>query len=256
MILSCDKNIGLLNIFFDFFDKNWPGCDWPVYVGLEEKEIRAADKIVLRSKASGWAQRVKTYLERLPYHCILLMLDDFIIEDTVNQEKISDMLQIMKEHSDIVNIALSEIYDKRNVVSGFEGLRQRPAKGNYLLNLQMGFWRKDALFQLLKDHETPWQTELYGSIRARKWRDYRFLCLESDQGMPVKYNRGWLIVRGEWNGDEIRRLNLACYGNEIFDGKNIMYLGYEKIKTAFIRRIVRRLGILKRQFLSWFQIYI
>ena len=50
--------------------------------------------------------------------------------------------------------------------------------GNYLVNMQVGFWRTDELIKLLRDTENAWQAELYGSIRARKNKDRKFLYLK------------------------------------------------------------------------------
>lgn len=35
LVLSCDKNVGVLKIFFDFLRKNWPDCPYNVYLGME-----------------------------------------------------------------------------------------------------------------------------------------------------------------------------------------------------------------------------
>jgi hypothetical protein len=106
----------------------------------------------------------------------------------------------------------------------------------------------------MREDEAPWQTELYGSIRARKLKDKEFLCLPTDENSPYKYGRGWLMVRGAWNGNEIIRLNLQNYTKDIFDGKDIIYSNFMPISLH--KRIVRRMGILYRQLLSDINIYI
>ena len=256
LVLSCDKNISVLNIFFQFLKENWPQCDMPIYVGLEKGEIQVEGCDVLHSDETQWAKRVKGYLESMECQFVLLILDDFIIEEKVDNKKVESFCKIMLDNPNIVNISMADIYDPRNMATEFDDLVERKKNGNYLLNMQIGIWNREILLSLLKDKENPWQTELYGSIRARKLRNKRFLCLDDDKHMPIKYNRGWLIVRGAWNGNEIKRLHLEKYAENIFDGKNINYFGYDNIPIPMWNRIVRRMHISIRQILSWFGIYL
>ena len=62
------------------------------------------------------------------------------------------------------------------------------------------------------------------------------------------------MVRGIWNGNEIKRLGLEKYAKEIFDGKDIQYSGLMHID--FIPRVKRRLQIEYRKLISHFGIYI
>lgn len=253
LVLSCDKNIGVLKIFLDFFYKNWLTCILPVYIGLEEYNLEYPNCVTLNSKETFWAARVKDYLKRINTPYVLIMLDDFIIEEVVNDKTLFDTINHMMDNPEIVNMTLSNIPDSKNQTSLYKGFYKRHWAARYLLNMQVGVWKTNVLFSLLEDNESPWQTELYGSIRARKLKKYSFYCIVDNSFMPIKYNNGWLIVRGAWNGNEIIRLNLTNYGTEIFDGKKVLYNGFGKI--SFIPRIIRRTNILLRQFCSWLNIY-
>lgn len=256
IVLSCDKNIGPLKLFMKFFNENWRSCSYPVYVGLEKIMTNFEGAEVINSEEALWGKRIKNYLQNIETEYVLIFLDDFLIEKPVDDKIIESYINILDENPDIATISLADIYDKGNKETEFNSLVERKHNGNYLLNLQVGIWRKSLLINLLMDKESPWQTELYGSIRARKLRNCRFLCLNSDSNMPIQYNRGWLIVRGSWNADEIVRLNLQEYTDCIFDGKDIIYMGYGFIKTDILIRIKRRIAIVIRQLLSWLKIYI
>lgn len=256
LILSCDNNISVLNIFFRFFKENWCSCEMPIYIGLEKKKVRVEGCEVLLSDEKHWAKRIKDYLRKIPTPNVLVILDDFIIEEKVDNNKINEFCQIMVDNPDVVNISLADIYDKKNRKTEFTNLMQRKRTGEYLVNMQVGIWNKEILLSLLRDAESPWQTELYGSIRARKLKNKRFLCLDNDIHMPIKYNRGWLIVRGTWNANEIKRLKLENDTENIFDGKNIMYFNYDHIPISLSDRIIRRAHISIRQALSWIGIYL
>ena len=211
---------------------------------------------VLTSNEGSWGARVKSYLDRIDTDIVMILLDDFLLEEPVDEQRLNQYIHQMQSDTSIANIALADIYDDKNKNFGADFLTIRPKKGWYLLNLQAGLWRRDVLYELLKDEENPWQTEIYGSIRARAYSDYKFLCLKDDQYMPYKYNRGWLIVRGKWNRDEIERLQLQPYWEYLFDGKDIVRFGYKIPQPHLFNRIVTRLKITGRQLLSNFRIYI
>lgn len=254
LVLSCDRNQGLLNIFFDRFKKLWAGCEYTVYLGLEKERYQYPDIICLNSDSKTWAGRLKSYLHKITTEYVLIILDDFILESPVDIKAMNKCLSIIYNDKSIANLALAEIYDKNNKKSKYEYLCIRNCRANYLLNLQVGFWNKNILLRLLKDHETPWETELFGSIRARKFNSYKFMCLSSDEYQPYKYNRGWLMVRGKWNGNEIKRLHLERCAEDFLDGKDIIYS--DLMKISFNTRVIRRLRITIRQFLSYLDVYI
>ena len=254
LVLGCDKNISVLNIFFDFFKKFWPECKYPIYLGLEKSTVRYDGVSTLNSNEKQWAKRIKSYLMSLKEERVLIILDDFIPEAPVDFHKIETYIAYMKENQNIATISLAEIYDKANFPSAYPGLMRRKSRGDYLLNMQVGLWNKSILCALLRDKETPWETELFGSIRARKYAKYQFLCIPSDQNSPYRYGRGWLLVRGCWNGNEIKRLGLESYYKDIFDGKDIIYKGFMQI--SFVQRVIRRLRIIYRKMLSRGGVYI
>lgn len=255
LIMSCDKNHKLLSLFLDFFSKNWADCPYPVYVSTEKRQINHSLAISLNSSTSFWGQRLLECLAAIPTELVILVLDDFLIEKSVNSGAVKDYVDILEQNTNVGCITLANIPDKKNKQSKFSNLLQRDSKGNYLLNTQISIWRKNLLNQIIYPKDTPWQAELYGSIRARKFDDFKFYCLTSDDVMPIKYNRGWLVVRGVWNADEIERLRLEPYLEQIFDGKDIIHLGYDKIRSPLSQRIIQKIGIYSRKFFSIWGVY-
>lgn len=254
LILSCDKNISLLNILFDYLNNNWEDCPFQKFVGLEKKKTMYDGVTTLLSDKNGWGGRFCDYLDEIKTECVMLILDDFLPEKKVDTSMILHYLELIKRNENIATISFADIYDKKNRFDDSVGLCSRPMNGNYLLNLQVGIWRVDVLRRLLKNDESPWQTELFGSIRARQMKDKMFFCLRSDEESPYRYNRGWLMVRGVWNGNEIKRLKLEKYAKDIFDGKDILYS--DLMHIDLVTRLKRRIQIEYRKLLSAFGIYL
>ncbi len=254
LVLSCDKNISLLNIFFDHFSKMWMDCPFQVYIGLEEKDVEYKEVKTLRSDKKGWGGRLIGYLEEIKTDYVMLVLDDFIPERDIDTGSIIHYINMLKKDTSIATISFADIYDSRNAYNEVIGLCRRQPNADYLLNLQVGVWDKKVLKLLLKNNESPWQTELFGSIRARQLKDKTFLCLRSDEMSPFRYNRGWLMVRGIWNGNEIKRLGLEKYANDLFDGKDIQYS--DLMHIDLMTRVKRRVQIEYRKLISHFGIYL
>ena len=103
---------------------------------------------------------------------------------------------------------------------------KRSLKGHAVLTEQMGIWKSSSLLKLLKSGENPWETELYGSERAKAYRKLSLYCVDDNSHSPIRYNNGWLVVRGKWNSIEVERLekklglriDLGSRPSEPFDG--------------------------------------
>jgi len=240
LIFSCDKNVDLLKNFAIQFNRYWNDCKLEKYFCLERSNFIIEGFKTLKSEKKIWSDRVKDYLSQIDTKLVLIMLDDYWIENFVDNEKVEDLISMMEKNSNIGNIAFSNIQDKKDV--GFDDiLIKRSHKGNYLLNLQIGIWNKKLFAKLLHSGENPWQAELFGSIRASKYVDIDFFSLKDDKLMPIPFNRGWLIVQGKWNGYEVEKFRLQ-YGLSIdTKGREVLFSNWHKI--ALLKRVIRRFRI-------------
>lgn len=254
LVLSCDKNIDVCEIFFEQFRKYWKNCKYPVYLGLEQEDFKVKGVQVLQSDVQSWAERVMDYLKKIPSPYVLILLDDFVIEEPVDVGMVDYYTDLIKENCKIANITFENIPDIHNQVSPFTYLQRRTSRANYLVNLQVGLWRKDILLSLLRKKENPWQTEIYGSIRARAYSDYIFLCMDSDDHMPIKNGRGWLIVRGKWNVEELERLQIDK--EQLNSKREFARFNRNDVLVPWYKRIDEVIGSRYRKLLSVFHIYI
>lgn len=254
LVLSCDKNLDVAKLFFEYFSENWKDCKYPVYLGVE-KELPQIDNVnVLQSNEINWAARVRCYLKEIPTPYVLLFLEDFIVEEAVQSDRVAYYADVLEADKKIANITFENIPAKDNEKAQFEHLLLRNSKANYLVNMQVGLWNKEILLALMKDKENPWQTEIYGSIRARKYKDYKFYCMDSDENMPIKNGRGWLVVRGKWNLTEIERLGIdvkKCSNKREFERYS-----REQVLVPRHKRIPEIIGSRYRKRLSHFHIYL
>ena len=207
---------------------------------------------VLNSTRESYSGRLIDYLNYIQSSFVLIILDDFIIENKVDNEILQRYADYIFKNPDVACMSLSG-----GPMEGVEkyqtGVVKRPWNADYLLNLQVAIWDKAVLLSLLKDGESPWQIELFGSFRARKLKNKIFLQLEDSSFMPIVYNGGWLIVKGIWNGNEIKRLKLEKYVNEFLDGKTLKYDNFGRLPKTDVLKI--RWGILIRKLASKLGVY-
>lgn len=216
LVMSCDKNLDVLHLFFKQFEINWNECDVPVYIGLEkitEVNLKKTTYTVINSANFNWGERFKETLSKIPQSTILLFLDDFIIEKPVDSKRIAILVKEMRKNQ-IANISFSIIRtDSKNKKSEeIVGFEKRNCNGRYLVNLQAGLWNKDILMKLIRKTDSPWTAEYYGSIRARKFSDKKFYSQIPGVDSPVIYNNGFLIIQGYVNEEEEKRLEniISC----------------------------------------------
>lgn len=246
LILSCDKNIKLLELFFIFFNKYWQDCPYEIYISLEKcKNINANRKvnIINYNRNMNWSERVKDALNNIPTENVIIMLDDFLIEAKVNNSEIIKLDNVLSENG-IANILLTEIIgentSQKSILSKYA---LRAKYGRYKTALQCGIWNKEILIRLLKDRETPWEFEIFGNIRSFKINE-RFFALEDNSKKPILYNDGFFIVQGKVNKSEKNRL-------ENKHGISLNLEGFEESgpylvrdNTPFLKRITRRVKII------------
>lgn len=251
LIVSCDKNKGVLDIFFDFFKKNWHDCPFDIYLGMEKLNLSYENIHSLCSGKDSFAGRLKEYLKYIGRKYVLIILDDFILEEKVYNIDIQYYYKLISSDDKIANISLVWIDEKSEKYC--DKVLRKERNTNNLLNLQVAFWNAELLNNLLKDGENAWQTELYGSIRARKYKQYAFCNLEKEIALPYLYNGGWLVVKGAWNGAELKRLHLEPYASAFLDGKKILYSDFGRIPKS--QSIKLRMGIIFRKLFSKVHIY-
>lgn len=208
LVMSCDKNIWLLDIFFECF--YLAGGDYfeNIYVCLENTEYYFKDrvlKVINNDIRSKWSQRLKKSLDNIKEDNILLFLDDFIIEEPINFQLIKRYVKYLKEES-LNNIILTPVENEKNSVDlRYPRLEHRSRFGRYKTSLQCGLWKKVILSSLIDEKENAWEFEIFSNIRSFIYPD-KFYAVKASMDKPIIYNNGFFMVQGKINLDEKSRL--------------------------------------------------
>lgn len=246
LVLSCDKNLNLLKFFFEMFNENWFDCPFEIFVSLESETFKFGKNIQTLNYTfnKNWSQRIKDCLKQIHTPYVLIILDDFIIEDKVDTKEILALVNRISEDSNIANIILSEINCKTSLNKFLMNkyiLHNRYSR--YKTSLQLGIWKKDVLFKLLKNKENAWEFEIFSNIRSFVLKE-EFYSIINNQNKPIKYNDGFFIVQGKINTNERKRLEKEIK-------RSINLIDYQETGENLIRddinllkRIIRRVKII------------
>ncbi len=203
LVVSCDKYKDLWMPFFSFFFKYWHDCPYPVYLSSNHsiyndsrvKTITVGDDI-------DWSSGFHKILEQIPHTYVILLLEDYLLKQPVNSDRIQALTAYMKQKMAgclrLFPCPGPNVLCNDNIEVG-EILK----RSDYRLSLQAAIWDRQVLLSLLREGETPWQLEVLGSKRTDAL-DVPFLSIwrNNSQVYPITYFCT-AVVRGKWVPDAV-----------------------------------------------------
>lgn len=210
--------------FFTLFQRFWPDCPHPIVLNTETRDFAFAGLDIRCAKVAAGSDRKLTWSECLarcldgiatPY--ILYLQEDYFLEAPVNAETIELFVAEMRAgHADVIRImecgGAGPWHPTANPL-----LWQVDRKAQYRISLQAGLWRKTTLREQIREHESPWQLEVFGSARARRRND-KVLCVNrdlfSETGKEILPYRPTGVISGRWERDIVEPL-FARHGLEV-----------------------------------------
>ena len=243
ILLSCDKYLDVVKKHLDYLEKYWMDCPFEIYLGLERAELQYNGSLkihVLNSDCAHWSERVIEHLNAVPTDYVLVTLDDFFVEANVRKDILNLSLETIKKNTQIANISFKPYIGEKLSEKQIDCFDCRKKVRPSLVNWQIGIWDKKTLISLLSPEESPWESELYGSLRARYCCNKEFYCV-NENSKPIDYGEGWLIVRGKWNSLEVNRIEEKC-GIPI-EPRNRPVEEIKAIQEPFIHRLKNRLKL-------------
>jgi len=175
-IMSCDKTRDVLNHFVLSFNKYWVNQTLPIYLAtndLGELENFKNSSLISASK-SNWKLETLSQLNSIKYNNpdishLLVMLDDFILNDYVNNEMLFNLISFvetkkihylrLKRLEDSFFYKLAQGIKLYNLDSGEKIFKIRKSHP-YYSSLQISLWDIDYLISILNNIENIWDFEL------------------------------------------------------------------------------------------------
>ena len=188
LVNTCDKFEDCWDPFFKLWSIYWKECKADVYLNTEYKDYcypglkiipikGCAGKSICGHHAT-WSQCFRWALEIIDTDVILYMQEDYFLNGVVDNQKVEHYVKYMEEHQDVPCIQLTTAGILNGDVADVGEHLNFGIKEHFsYVSCQASLWRKEILFELIRDYESAWNFEWYGSRRA-KYKGYEFLTVD------------------------------------------------------------------------------
>jgi hypothetical protein len=150
---------------------------------------------------------------KTPY--VILTLEDFFLQETVNSEAINSALVAIKK-LDGTMITLQTRSRPKNRVEGYPWLNEFSAKSGFRVSCQAALWDRNKLKKLICPGESPWQFEVNCSDRSRYQAHGFYGLIQS--AFPYHHH---VVEKGKWFPWEAKKFDGANIGCD-FSARPIM----------------------------------
>ncbi len=212
LVNSCDSYEDTWYPFFKLFHTYWENCPYRIVLNTESKCF-AYDGLTIdcfrlyKNCPPAYGERMLEHLKRINTKYILVLIDDFFIQEKVDVAEIERCRGWMEENENIACFSFSPVRDEHNTPSGkYAGYEKRPTVGTYKINFQAALWRTDKFMESWKPHESPWEWEKCATFRSF-FTDLEFYSRCKDAHNPInygaKFGEAWNVVSGLWVVDSV-----------------------------------------------------
>lgn len=205
VVNSCDAYADVWPLFFAAFKERWPDCPFPLVVNTESldataPELRVSSHVMApHERSSPWGARLLSTLRDQSSEYVLMLFDDFVLEEPVDSQAIAKCLGWMDADPLISVFYFSHVPGTARPASNYAGFEAIPRLTNYRLNSAPALWRRQHLIELTRADDNPWIWELFGTSRTFLHRG-RYFCARPGHEAIYRYNYtlGGAIYRGKW----------------------------------------------------------
>jgi hypothetical protein len=163
LVVSCDRYRDLWRPFFELFWQRWPDCRGPVYLGsnFEDYDDPRVDTLRVGTDVN-WAAGVTSMLDRIRAEYVIVMLEDFLLMQTVDNTRIERLAEIAAAER-LGCLRLYSIFPPETAVAQYPELGSFAPGEKWRITAQAAIWRVETLRRLLVPGFTAWDFELVGS---------------------------------------------------------------------------------------------
>ena len=200
VVVSHDRFADVWPGFFALLFRFWPDRPYPLY--LISNHLTFPDERIIPLRVGddlSWSQTLARGLERITSRHLLIILEDFYLTAPVDTAHIRRLHNAMVDAGAVyLRLMASPKPDRPHPKLPIVGFIDKGAP--YRTSLQIAFWDRLTLLNLLRTHETPWDFEIKGSRRSD---DLLGAFLSICDGVPsIPYIQ--TVRRGKWLPHAIR----------------------------------------------------
>lgn len=225
LLTSSDKYSDAWYPFFRCWDINCSSLNYPVVINSETK-VYETDNPNISTFLGGvgvpWSRRLKKCLKTITTEYVLLCLEDYFIQSPIDEKIFNTAIKTMEEDKKIGVIQFAiDIpcrYDKETVINKYFSPVPTMKTGRKTYNGRiycvLSLYRTSYLKKLLVSSESPWEFELYGTLRSQFFKEKVYREREDHNrcfNYLIEPRYGYGISRGKWlpkNMELFKKLNI------------------------------------------------
>lgn len=209
VVNSCDAYQDVWPLFFCALDEFWPKHQFEVVINSEsEVEKRIKNKASLTSldkrDNKAWGLRLLKTLDSIQTEYVIMVYDDYILESSVDVERVNNILGFMDENPNVAVFYLNAVCYKTHIDDEAAPYRQLKDNVDYRLNSAPAVWRRKDLMKYIGENDDPWAWEVFGSYRTFKdGKEFYSQSAEKNNIYVYPFRKGGAIYRGKWVEDVV-----------------------------------------------------
>jgi len=153
-----------------------------------------------------WSDSLRGFLNEIATDYVLLLLEDFFLCAQVRTSRFFEHLNALGKLDGKV-LRLHPNPRPTISVRGFKTIGEQHRLAPFRVSLQASIWNKQALMDLLRDGESPWEFELNGTIRSQTQPRGLYCTWKTE--FPYQQ----VVERGKWFWSAARhfqKLDIGC----------------------------------------------
>ena len=211
LVNTCDLYHDVWPLFFAALNEYWPNRSYDLLLNTEKRSaegIKVHNFLAINGNNS-WGLRLRETLESIKTKYVLALYDDFIVEATINESELQNIITKMNEDESIAVIYLTELGLKTQKI--IEDDSKYVLLEDYIdfrLNSAPALWRREDLLRYTGPHDNPWAWEVFGSYRT--YGDGKKMYSPSSPANDVyiyNHKKGGAIYRGKWVAEVVVEKN-------------------------------------------------
>ena len=225
LLTTSDKYSDAWQPFMYFWNINCQKLNFPIVVNSETKVFETDNpniRTYLGKSGLPWSKRMLNCLKTIKSKYVLLCLEDYFIRSSVNEEIFNAAVDTMESDENIgviqFSIDISARYDESVVVNKYFSpvptLKTNRKSHNGRIYCVISLYRTDYLKKLLVPTESPWEFEVYGTLRSQYFKEKVYRERNEHErcfNYLIQPRYGYGIFRGKWlpkNAELFQKYNI------------------------------------------------
>jgi len=153
--------------FFFLLKKFWPDCDLPIVLNTENKSFAYRGLNISCTRTGKQRSFGKTFhagLEQVHTDNILLIMIDYFMMKDVQEAYLRNAYQIFIQEQ-LDSLCLVEMTTIKDVTPLRDNVFLVSGAGRDRFSFQTAIWKKSSIKKYILEHENPWLSECFGSLR-------------------------------------------------------------------------------------------